>query len=59
MAGRVCCCWVGAGAERAGTMGRDGAERPEDLDWRGMVIVCVLGFGGVGVEVCLLRGEED
>jgi hypothetical protein len=23
-------------------VGRDGAERPEDLDWRGMVVVCVV-----------------
>jgi hypothetical protein len=43
-AGRV---WVGAGAERA--VGRDGAERPLDLDWRAMMIVwwvwCVGGCG--------------
>jgi hypothetical protein len=44
-AGRVC---VGAGAERA--VGRDGAERPLDLDWRAMMIVwCV---GGCGYECC-------
>ena len=43
VAGRVCCCWVGA-AERAGTVGRVGAGRAEGLDWRGMV--------GCGVWVC-------
>lgn len=43
-AGRV---WVGAGAERA--VGRDGAERPLDLDWRAIVIVWWVWCVGVGV----------
>lgn len=57
VAGRVCCWWVGAGAERAGTMGRDGAERPLDLDWRGMAFVYVVVEVAV-VVVVSVRGES-
>jgi hypothetical protein len=55
-AGRV---WVGAGAERA--VGRDGAERPLDLDWRAIVIVwweCGV-WVGVGVSVAQMNRFDE
>ncbi len=57
VAGRVCCCWVGAGAARAGTVGRVGAGRAEGLDWRGM-FPCGVWLCGKGLVVSAVGGER-
>lgn len=50
VAGRVCCCERGAAGARAGTVGREGAERGAER-WRGILRECVVWLGRSEVEV--------